>query len=80
MPLDIAHEGATLRRVEILIALSALLIIVFAILASRRPGGRRRNLEEALEDDALRKERDRMRTESMYLEDRYNVPRSGRRP
>lgn len=80
MPLGIAHEDGTLSCVEILIALSALLVVVIAILASRRPGGRRRNLEQALEDDALRKERDRMRTESMYLEDRYNVPRSGRRP
>lgn len=80
MPLDIAHEDETLNCMEILVALSALLIVVFAILASRRPRGRRGNLEQALEDDALRKERDRMRTESMYLEDRYNLPRSGRRP
>jgi hypothetical protein len=62
---------------EILLPL-VVLSAVLGVLVWRPPRGRRGNLDQALEDDALRKERERSLTESIYRENRYNLPPRGR--
>jgi type II secretory pathway component PulM len=56
-----------------------LVIVLGLALMWRPPRARRRNIEEALASDELRKEQEEAITNSQYLGDRYNVPGRGRK-
>jgi len=61
------------------IVVGVAVVVVGAGLMWRPPRGRRRNVEEALEDDALRREQDANITNAVYMADRLNIPGRGRR-
>jgi hypothetical protein len=61
------------------IVIGVAVIVGGVALMWRPPRGRRRTVEEALEDDALRREQEANISEAAYMADRLNIPGRGRR-
>jgi hypothetical protein len=71
--------GSAIVAVASIVGIVLLVGLVALALVWRPPRGRRRNVEEALEDDALRREQDANITNAAYMADRLNIPGRGRR-